>query len=191
MAAPTGLLPPFVFSLTVGISAVTALVAWIRFRTAGGPFRAALRMAAVTTACLSLVGVGVVWWFAGGLWSVAAALLASGVVASVVLVVLPVWVGQRLVRTVRGVDADTALRLSTAGWPVAMLGVFGLLVFPTGGDTLLALGGPRRCLAGFCGVAVSLVVGSSAAATVAAVGPGLVGLLCHSRSFSLSRSRYG
>jgi hypothetical protein len=189
MALPTGLLPVLVFVLTVGVSTLVALGAHLGHR-AGDPFASALEDALRAVGALYLVGVAGVWAAAGGgsLWGVAAALLLAGVAALLAFVLLPLAVGQWLVRRARGVDSESALRLTTAGWPVAMLVTFGVFVAPGGlaGGHLLHLGGPRACLVGFCGVAVSLVAAVVLEAVVAVVGPGVVGLAIHAAA---TRSR--
>lgn len=189
MALPTGLLPVLVFVLTVGVSTLVALGAHLLDR-AGEPFASALGDAVRAVGVLYLLGVAGIWALAGGgsLWGVVAALLLVGVAALLALVLLPLAVGRWLVRRALGVDRGTALRLTTAGWPVAMLGVFGVFVAPGGlaDGHLLHLDGPRTCLVGFCGVAVSLVTAVVLETVVAVLGPGVVGLGIHTAT---TRSR--
>lgn len=133
-----------------------------------------------------------VWYVAGGvaLWEVAAALVAAGLVAFAVLAAVPIALGWRLVGLVRGVDPDTALRRVTAGWVVSSFAVFGIFVAPGGLSRghLLSLGGPRVCLAGFCGVAVSLLGAVLLELAVAVLGPGLVALALSSASGTRDRT---
>jgi hypothetical protein len=181
---PTGLLSPFVFVLTGGVSTLTAVGARLLGREQ--EFVRAVAASFSTVGALYLAGVGVVWLVAGGgtLWGLASGLVAAGLVAFVLLGVLPLAVGRRLVRRAHDVDSETALRLTTAGWPVAMLIVFGVFVAPGGvsGGHLLSLDGPRTCLGGFCGVSLHLVGAVSLSALVAVFGPGLVGLAVHAAS---------
>ena len=149
MALPTGLLPVLAFVLTVGVAAPVTLAAHLRSRDGRRPF--------------------------------AAALVLAGIGALAVLVVGPLLVGRRLVRRARGVDAETGLRFVTYGWLLAMLAVFGIFVAPGGfgGSPLLPLDGERVCLAGFCGVALSLLGATLLELAVAVLGPGLVGSALH------------
>lgn len=192
MALRLGSLTVLVFLLTVGFSALTALGAWLSNRVTAAPFALSLKSAFGTVAGLYLVGVGIVWFVtgAGALWGLATALVAVGVSAFVLLGILPLLVGQRLIARLRGVDAETALRLVTIGWPVAMLAVFGLFIAPGGvhESNLLDLGRPRVCLAGFCGVSLPLVVAVSVSALVAVFGPAAVGLALSGRRFRFDHS---
>ncbi|SEK31773.1 hypothetical protein [Haloferax larsenii] len=191
MALPTGLLPVFVFVVTAGVATLVTLGAYLSWRRGSRSFSAGLRRSLLGVSLLYLVGTAVVWAVAGGgsLWGVAAALVASGVAAFVVLWTAPLLLGQYLVRRLRGVDSETALRQVTYGWPVAMLVVFGLFVAP-GGPTsghLLHLDGATTCLAGFCGLSVLLLVAVALELVVAVVGPGLVGLVLTSQQSLSSR----
>lgn len=184
MALPIGLVPALVFALTVGVSVSVTAGAYVIHRTGGGAFAQALRTAAVGAGGLYLVGTVAVWAIAGGigLWEVPVALLAAGAFASIMSLTLPLTAGQRIVRRVRGVDGDTALRFSTYGWPVAMSVVFGVFVAPGGlvrGDAL-SLGGRQICLAGFCGISAPLAATAALEAAVAVLGPGVVGVVLHS-----------
>lgn len=183
MALPTGLLPVLAFVLTVGVAAPVTLAAHLRSRDGRRPFAAALRTALLVAGGVYLVGVVAVWIVAGGLplWEIAAALVLAGIGALAVLVVGPLLVGRRLVRRARGVDAETGLRFVTYGWLLAMLAVFGIFVAPGGfgGSHLLHLDGERVCLAGFCGVALSLLGATLLELAVAVLGPGLVGSALH------------
>ncbi|RDZ65710.1 hypothetical protein C5B90_04975 [Haloferax sp. Atlit-12N] len=189
MTLPTGLLPVFVFVVTAGIATLVTLGAHLSWRRGSQPFSAGLRRSLLGVSLLYLVGTAIVWAVAGGgsLWGVAAALVASGVVAFVVLWTAPLLLGQYLVRRLRGVDSETALRQVTYGWLVAMLAVFGLFVAPGGptGGHLLHLDGVTTCLAGFCGLSISLLVVVALELVVAVVGPGLVGFVL-TRQQSLS-----
>jgi hypothetical protein len=190
MALPTGLLPVFVFVLTVGVSALTMVGAHLRYAS-GDSFDVALRRAGLVVAALYLLGVAVVWALAGGgsLWGVAAALLATGLVALVALVALPLSVGRRLILRVRDVDSETALRFTVDGWPVAMLVVFGIVVAPggVGRGTVFDLGGDQVCLVGFCGIPAPLAGSVALAAVVAVFGPGVVGLALHAAASTRDR----
>lgn len=180
MTLPTGLVPVTAFVLTVGVSVPVTLGTHLSYRNGGGSFGAALRAAFAEAGLLYLVGVGVVWAVAGGLplWEVAATLCLAGVFAVTVLAALPLFVGRRLVERVAEVDSETALRYATDGWPVATLAAFTIFVAPGGlfEGTLLALGGERTCLAGFCGISRSLLAAVLLELLVAVLGPGVVGL---------------
>lgn len=175
MGLPTGLLPVLAFVLTVGTAVPVTAGAHLLSNARGGSFAAALRTTLLAAGGLYIAGVAALWALLGiGRWEVAAALLLAGTGVMVAVVVLPLAVGRWLVRRVRGVDPDTGLRFATYGWPVAVLAVFVIFVAP--GGSLLALGGPRVCLAGSCGVSVQLVAAVLLEALVALLGPGLAGL---------------
>lgn len=184
MPLPTGLVPVAVFVLTAGIAIPVALGAHMFYRTRRRSFRAALWAALVGVGSLYLVGVGVVWAFAGGLgqWEIAATLVLAGLGNLVVLTALPLLVGQRVVRRVGGADSEAALRYATYGWPIAMLAVVAVFVVPGGlaGGDLLALGGPPVCLAGYCGIPTWFGVAVLVELVVALLGPGAVGLALYS-----------
>jgi hypothetical protein len=181
MTLPSGLLPIFVFSVTVGVSVSTALIAVVRSRAVGGPFDAVLRTAVLTTSVLYLVGTVAVWVVLGTPWTVPATLVVAGVATLVVSVALPLAVGRGVIRRARGVDAGTALRFATYGWPVAMLVAFGVFVAPggVGHGHLFDLEGARICLVGFCGIAVPLLAAMLVELVVVLVGPGAVGAALH------------
>lgn len=193
MALPTGLIPIFVFLLTVGISLPVALGANVFYRNGNGSFESALRAALLEAGGFYLIGVLVVWSIAGGIevWEIAATLLVTGVGALLVLVALPLIVGQWLIQRVKGGDAETALRATTYGWPIGMLAVFGIFVAPGGlaHGHLLDLGGPQICLAGFCGISVSFAAGVLLEAVVAVLGPGIVGVVLYDASTARQRAR--
>lgn len=179
MALPTGLVPVFVFALTVGVAGTAAVVAHLFYQTGNGTFASALRDALLVTGGVYLVGVGVVWAIAGGpLWGVPAALVGAGLVALVVSVGLPLAVGQQVVQRTSDADPETALRCATYGWPVAMLVVFGVFVAPGGvvGGDLLDLDGARTCLLGFCGIAIPFAAAVVLELLLAVLGPGIVGV---------------
>ncbi|WP_435174590.1 hypothetical protein [Halorussus sp. AFM4] len=184
MPFPVGLIPVFVFVITVGIAVPVTLGAHLFYRSRDGRFRSELRIALIEASGLYLVGILVVWAIAGGLelWEIAITLLVVGALALVVLTVFPLIVGQRVIQHFRAVDRETALRFATYGWPIAMLVVFGIFIAPGGlvrGDLLL-LGGERICVAGFCGISVSFAMALILELVVAALGPGLVGLALYS-----------
>lgn len=181
MTLPVGLLPVFVFVLTVGISVPVAMGAFLFAGRGQRPFAAALRAALIEAGSLYLVGILVVWAIAGGpeVWEVAVTLLLSGIIAFGGLMVLPLLIGQLIVQRLRSVDDQRALRVTTTGWPLAMLGVFGIFIAPgglTSGD-LFSLSGPSTCLAGFCGISIPFAIGAGLAATVAVLGPGFIGVV--------------
>lgn len=180
MALPDGLVPVFVFLVTVGVSVTTVLIAAVRSRT-GGSFDAAVRAAVLATGGLYLVGTVVVWVVFGTPWTVPATLVVAGMATLVLSVTLPLAVGRALIRRVRGVDDETALRFATHGWPIAMLVAFGVFVVPggVGGGHLIDLEGARICLAGFCGVSVPLLAAVLVESVVILVGPGAVGAAIH------------
>lgn len=191
MALPVGLVPVLAFVLTVGISVPVTLGAQLFYQTGGDRFGSALRTAFIEAAVLYLVGILVVWAIAGGLdlWEIPVTLLASGLLALIILGMIPLVVGQRFIQRLETADRETALRFATYGWTVSMVVVFGIFVAPGGllhGD-LLSLGGPHICLAGFCGVSVLLVTAVLLEVGVAIFGPGAIGLVLHSRSIPTSR----
>lgn len=189
MALPTGLLPALVFVVTVGISVPVVVAAHYFHRTGTDDFRTALTGALFEAGLLYVLGASVVWSIASGggidpaLWEIPATLLATGVAALLAFVALPLLVGERLVTRLLDTDTATAFRYTAYGWPVAMTVVFGIFVAPGGvhGGDLLSLAGPRTCLAGFCGVSVTLVGAVLLELVVAVVGPGLVGALLLTR----------
>lgn len=188
MALPTGLLPVLAFVVTVGVSTPVALAAGLLYCSGTRSFGRALRVALLEAGLLYLVGVGVVWAIAGSgfdveLWEIPAILVVTGLGASLVLVALPLVVGQRLIQHLRNVDSETSLRFATYGWPIAMLVVFGIFIAP-GGPTrghLFDLEGMRICLAGFCGIAVPIVLAVLLEVLVAVFGSGLIGASIVSR----------
>lgn len=181
MALPVGLLPVFVFVLTVGISVPVAMGAFLFAGRGRGSFAAALRAALIEAGGLYVLGVFVVWAIAGGpeLWEVAVMLLVTGLVAFGSLMALPLAVGRVLVQRVRSVDYQQALRATTIGWPLAMLGVFGIFIAPGGptSGTLFSLGGPSTCVAGFCGITIPFAIAVGVALTIAILGPGIIGIV--------------
>lgn len=181
MSLPQGLLPAFVFTLTVGVSTLVVVVAWLSERLTGASVPTTLRTAVGVVSVGYLVGVAVVWWVAGGgsLWGVVAGLVAAGLATLVVVVALPLAVGQWLLEHASDADAETALRHTTAGWPVAMALVFCVFVAPGTGGHLFDLGGPTVCLLGFCGVSLPLLVVVGLELAVTLLGPGVVGLMIH------------
>jgi uncharacterized membrane protein len=188
MVLPTGLIPTLVFVITVGISVPVTLAAHRFHRTGTDDFRTALTGALYEAGLLYILGIGVIWSIASGgidpeLWEIPATLLTTGVATLLVFVALPLWIGERLVTRLRDTDSATAFRFTTYGWPVAMLFVFAIFVAPGGlfGGDLLSLEGPRACLAGFCGVSMTLVGAVLLEMLVAVGGPGLVGALLLSR----------
>lgn len=184
MALPTGLIPVLVFVLTVGIAVPVTLGSHLIYRNGNGAFGSALRIALLEASVLYLVGILVIWAIAGGLelWELTITLLVTGALALIVLMVFPLMAGQRIVQHFRAVDRETALRFATYGWPITMLVVFGIFIAPGGlvhGD-LLSLGGERICLAGFCGISISLAMAVILEVVVAVLGPGIVGLVLYS-----------
>lgn len=204
MALPVGLLPVFAFVLTVGISVAVTLGTHLFYRSGHGSgsgtasrngngrgtegetgsFASALRAAVLEAGALYLVGVLVIWSIAGGLslWEVAATLVVAGLVDLLVLLALPLKVGEWLIRKARDVESDTALRFSTYGWPFAMLAVFGIFLAPGGVSHghLLDLISPEFCLLGFCGIPVGVAAAVLLELVVALLGPGIVGLTLYS-----------
>jgi hypothetical protein len=186
VALPTGLVLPAVFALTVGVSTPVAVGANLLARTGEWTFRSALRIALVGTGLAYLVGVSVVWLVAGGPTAadVAAMLVTAGGVSFVIMIVLPLFVGRRLVEHAVGTDSERALCYATTGLPVAALVVFAIFVAPGGLATnaIFGLGETTVCLAGFCGVARGFALAVFLQLVVAVFGPGLVGLAVASSS---------
>lgn len=180
MALPSGLLPVLVFVLTAGLGVSVTLLAHLGHRRGPGPFAGALHDAILVVVLAYLVGIVAVWGWAGfgSLWGVPALLVGAGLVALVTFLAVPLLVGRWLIRRVRDVDRQTALRLATDGWAVAMLLVFGVFVAPGGPieGHLLDLDGPRTCVIGFCGISVPLAVAVVLQLLIAVLGPGVVGL---------------
>lgn len=192
MALPVGLLPVFWFVLTVGLSVPIAVAAH-QFRRAGTTsMSSALRIAFSEAGLLYLVGVGVIWTITGGgsLWATIATLVVPGIVAGIVLMVLPLLVGRAVIQRSTGIDSDRALQHATYGWPVAMVAVFGIFIAPGGltAGHLFDLGGQPICLAGHCGIPTWLAVAALLELVVAVLGPGFVGLLIASQMGRSSES---
>lgn len=188
MALPTGLIPVLAFVLTLGISVPVTLSAHLFYSKGADSFGRALRVAVLEAVLLYLVGVIVVWSIAGGgldmeLWRIPATLVVTGVAALLLLVALPLVVGQQLVRRLRDVDSETALRYTTYGWPITMLVVFGIFIAPggPGNGHLFHLEGAQICLAGFCGILVPFAAAVLLELLVTIFGPGLFGLLIATR----------
>jgi hypothetical protein len=183
MALPTGLIPVLVFVLTAGIAILVTLGAISFHRIENASFGSALRIAFLVAGGLYVIGVILIWFIAGGvsLWEVPAVLIAAGIIALIVLMILPLVIGQHLIQRVRDADSETSLRFATYGWPIAMLIVFGIFVAPGGvaHGHLFHLGGNRVCLVGFCGIAVSLVAAVILEFVVGVLGPGIIGLVIH------------
>jgi len=183
MALPTGLVPAFVFVLTVGIAVPVTVGSHLIYRNGNEAFSSTLRGAFLGAGVLYLVGSLVVWVVAGGigLWEIPVTLLVVGVVALIVLMVLPLMVGQRVVQQFQGADRGTALRFATYGWAITMFVVFGIFLAPGGvvHGNILSLGGERVCLVGFCGISVSFAGAVILEAFVALLGPGGTGLVLH------------
>lgn len=185
MALPTGLVPVLAFVLTVGLAVPVTLGAHLFHRNGTGSFVSALRAALIEAGLLYLVGVVVIWSIAGGveLWEVPATLVVTGVVALFGLMVLPLAVGRRLVRRVKRVDSETALRFATYGWSMTMVVVFGVFVaYRILTRDLYHPGSEQLCLVGFCGIGVSFAAAVLVEAIVAVLGPAIFGLVLYSSS---------
>lgn len=180
MAHPSGLLPVLVFVLTAGLGVSVTLLAHLDYRRGQGPIAGALHEAMLVVLLAYLIGVVVVWGWAGfgSLWGVPALLVGTGLVSLVAFLAAPLLVGRWLIRRVRDVDRQTALRLATDSWAVAMLLVFGVFVAPSGPleGHLLHLDGPRTGATRFCGISVPLAVHVVLQALIGALGPGVIGL---------------
>lgn len=179
MALPTGLIPVYVFVLTVGIATPVTLGAHLSHRAGTRSFGAALRAALLEAGGLYLVGVIVMWAIVrgGSLEVVVITFLIPAGVALLVLMVIPLVVGQQIIQRVKEVDTDTALRFATYAWPITMLLVFGIFIAPggfTSGD-LFSLEGDQICLVGFCGIIVPFAVAVLLELIVAVLGPGFIG----------------
>ncbi len=195
MALPVGLVPVFVFVLTVGIPVPVTLGAHLFSKTGDGGFGPARRAAFIEAIVLYLVGILVVWAIAGGLelWEIPVTLLAAGLLALILLWLIPLTLGRRLFQRVAPTDRETEVRFTTYGWPIAMLVVFGIFVAPGGpvhGD-LLSLGGGRICLVGFCGVSTLFVIAMLLEGAVAMFGPGAIGLVLHAVTGTPQESKPG
>ena len=193
MELPPGLLPALAFVLTVGIAgAVRVGAALLHRRGVEGSVRA-LAAATRAVAALYLGGVVALWGLTGfgALWGLPAALVAAGLGALALLVVVPLSVGEWLLRHGRGLRRDEAWGYATDGWVVAMALVFLVFVAPGGlaGGTLFDLGGPRVCLAGACGLSVPLLASVALQLGLALLGPGLFGLLLHASRVGPRRRR--
>lgn len=186
MALPTGLIPIFAFVLTIGIALPITLGAHLFYRTSNSSFTSALRIATLEAVGLYVVGVIVVDAIAGGGgWRGIVILLFMSGVLEIILMVVPLVLGQRLIRGVGDVDSETALRYATYGWPLTMLVVYAIFVAP-GGFILghpFMISGERLCLAGHCGRPGSALTWILVLELVVAVlGPGTIGLAILSRS---------
>ena len=186
MALPARIVAVFVFVLTVGIAVPVTLGAHLSHRNGNGSFGSALRAALFVASLLYLVGIVVVWSIAGGgsLWGVAATLLVAGFVALIVLMVVPLLVGQHVIRRARHVDSETALRFATYGWPIAMFAVFGIFVAYRGlTHDPFHPGSAQICVINRCtGITVSLAATVLFELVVAVLGPAITGLALSSSS---------
>ncbi|PSQ19391.1 hypothetical protein BRD00_01835 [Halobacteriales archaeon QS_8_69_26] len=159
---PAGLLAVFAYVGTVLASVPVAVVALL-LRRITPSFREALAYSlgggfALFTVVVLALAVAVDPG-AGG------TLFVTGVVAVVVLAVLPLAIGRAVVERTADLDPDRALRWATAGWPPAM--ILSLIVF-------VAPGGPARYNVTFLSGVEAVVAGGILVAVVL-LGPGLVG----------------
>ncbi len=193
MALPTGLLPVLAFVLTVGVAGGVRLGAALLHRQGVEGSARALAGATRAVAALYLVGVVALWGLTGfgSLWGLPAALITAGLGALALLVVVPLSVGEWLLRHGRGLRRDAAWGYAADGWVVAMILVFLVFVAPGGlaGGTILDLGGPRICLLGACGLSVPLLAAAALQVVLAVFGPGLFGLLLHASRVGPRRRR--
>lgn len=188
MALSAGLLPVFAFVITAGVSGSVAVTTLLASRTGTPPIRKVLRLAAFEAGLLYLVGVIVVWAIAGGgldpeLWEIPATLVVTGIGTLLILTTIPIVVGRKIIHHCQQIEPERTLQYTVAGWPIAMLIIFGIFTAPGGSAqrTLLDIGGPTVCLAGFCGISLLLVGAVFVEALVAVFGPGLIGLVLSSR----------
>ncbi len=182
----TGLLPAFVFAETVGLALPVALCAWLWQFGRGGCFSRKMRRVLAGWVVLHSLGAAALWWIGAGT-ARAATVLVAGPVAALLLGLLPLAIGQRLLQR-RGVPASRALQHTSLGWPPVLALAFGSVFLPAVvNDTsldaghLLAVGGPRLCLAGFCGLPLLGVATSALLAAVVVLCPGPVGFLIGDR----------
>lgn len=184
MPLPTGLIPVFIFVVTVGISVPVTLTAYLMYRNGIQSLASAVRIALLEAGLLYLVGVLVVWAITGGglnidLWEIPVSLVVIGIGVLIVLTAIPLIIGQNLINHFMKVDSETALQYAMYGWPVATLAVFGIFITP-GGLThghLFHLEGAQICLVGFCGIIAPFAAAVLLEAFIAVFGPGLIGLL--------------
>lgn len=181
-----GLLPAFVFAETVGLALPVALCAWLWQSGRGGCFSRKMRRVLAGWVVLHSLAAASLWWVGTGT-ARAAAVLVAGPVAALLLGLLPLAVGQRLLQR-RGVPASTALQYASYGWPPVLVIAFGSVFLPglvsnasLGAGHLLSVGGPRFCLAGFCGLPLLGVATSALLAAVVVLCPGPLGFVIAER----------
>lgn len=181
MALSVGLIPILAFVITIGIPVSVALTAHQFHRNRDGSFILTLRAAILEASLLYIVSIFVIWSIAGGgsLWGTVAALFVIGLAALVVLMVVPLLVGQQIIQRLGDTDPETALSYATYGWQIALTIVFGIFIAP-GGLThghLFHLNSETICLAGHCGIGIWLAMAVCLKLVVAVLGPGLLGYL--------------
>ncbi|MFB6221299.1 MAG: hypothetical protein ABEH90_07650 [Halolamina sp.] len=178
----TGLLPALVFAETVGLAVPVTAAALLHQRRTGGCFGRSVRRSLAGWVVLHSLGAVALWWLGAGVARAGTAFV-GGLVAALLLGLLPLAVGQRLVER-RGADSGTALRYAAYGWPPALALSYGSFFAPSlvlpggfGHNHLLAVGGPGVCLLGFCGVSPVAVLTSVLLVVVVFLCPGPFGLM--------------
>jgi hypothetical protein len=184
MPLPNGLLPAYVFVLTVGLAVIVTARAHHRTRTTNSTFTRALKDAFTEAAALYVVGAVAVWILSGthSVLSLVVTMFVPAIVAFILLMGLPLLVGRWFVARYADLDGETALRLTTYGWLLTMALVFAVFMAPGGftGGHIFAIEGQQTCLAGFCGIIIPFAVLVAIELVIALVGPGLVGVILYS-----------
>lgn len=182
MADWIGLLPVLAFVMTVGIPVPVTLTAYLFYRSGARPFTRTLQVAFLEAGLFYALGVYVLWSIGAGISRVVT-LLIVGAMSLILLVAMPLIIGQQFAQYMTEVDSETALRYTTYSWPLAMFVVFGIFVIPGGIHrvTFFHIGGMDTCLLGFCQISVLSVGAVLLQVLVAFFGPGIISVIQHSR----------
>jgi len=177
-----GLLPVFVVASTVGLAAPVAVSAWLLDWRRGGCFGQSVRQSLAGWAVLHSVAAVALLGF-GAPPGLAVTVLVAGLLAALLLGLVPLRIGQRLFER-RGVQPEASLRYTTYGWLPALALTCGAFFAPSlalpgsiGQGHILSVGGPQVCLLGFCGVSVVTLLMVGLLGAVVYVCPAPFGLL--------------
>lgn len=181
MADWNGLLPVLAFVMTVGISGPVTLTTYLFHASGTKSFSRVLRIALFEAGLFYVIGIYVLWSIGAGISRVIT-LLIIGMMSLIVLVAIPLMVGQQFVQYITETDSETALRYTTYSWPPAMLIVFGIFIIPGGVHrvTFFHIGNIEACLLGFCQISILSIGAVLLQALVVLFGPGVLSVLQHS-----------
>lgn len=182
MADWVGLLPMLAFVMTVGISTPVALTTHLFYHSGARPYSRILQLALLEAGLFYILGISVLWSIGAGVSRVVT-LLIIGAMSLIVLVAIPLMIGQWLIQKMTGIDSETALRYTTSSWPFAMLVIFGIFVIPGGINriTFFHIEGIEVCLLGFCRISLLSIVAIFLQVLTTFFGPGVVGVIYHLR----------